>query len=249
MAALTLWTGCSGLRLSDPQRAEVTALATAVEHAAQADEDARRAALDRAWGATGPRVDHARCPIELPKPVPGDRGIMTDGGVTWQMLTAPVSAVHRKEMAGSESPRFDAIQNALVNDIRVLLTPGYSAGGPAELERALARARRWSHVDEPRVDATLMVGDFVSPQAEGEGFRGGWLRGRFYVYSYADTAVVCAADVTVVSSDRVGVHAVMGSAGRIEAALTDLQRDLYRRAVDEGLRTALAAGPRFAVVE
>jgi hypothetical protein len=234
---------CSGVVLTDAERAELEKLKTEAEANALPLELKRREVLAAAKGVVGPRPDMGPCPVGVLAPTDEDQGQFADNGKSFHLGTVPISVVQAKDVAEAEGPRYDRVGTALINDVQSMLYHAYRAADRQEIDDGLARARQLTDPKWLNVDATLVIDRWSEPAAEGDKFQTGWLVGRFYVYSYDESAIICAADVRAENSDELGVRLHYKQDGGFQAAQSDLLRDLYRNGVQQGIDGLSKAGP------
>ena len=244
-----LLVGCiGGIPLTDEQKAHVQTLADAARAANEPLEAARKAAMLSARGRIGPRPDLGGCSVVVPRPTNTDAGSFADEGVTFAMSTAPISVVAAADLEKADGPRWDRVQNAIVNDVEAMLIGAYRAEDYAEVDRKFKDAERLTNPAWMPVDATVIVDAYLPPEVGGDSFKGGAASGRLYVWDYAKGAIVCAATARAENSDTLGVHLHLTEEGGIVGAKSDADRDLYRNVVRTALDSLSSAGPAvFAV--
>lgn len=243
VAGLLVLAGCSGTPLTPEKRAEVEALAVQVRDRAEPLEQRRKEILKHALGVVLPRPDLGPCPVS-PRLVSGeDLGSFADENRTFQLSTTPISVVHAKDLAHSNGPRFYRVKIGLVNYAEGMLISTYWATDEAQVEADIDRVRDLIDPEWLAYDATLIIDELSPPRVTGPTFDSGTLRGRFYLFGYAEQAIVCAADVLAENSESLGVHKHLGDDGKFVAAKSDVDRDLFRRGVEAGIRNLVRAGP------
>lgn len=249
---MILWylAACSGIPITEQERAELEQLMVVAEEKALPFETKRREVLAAAYGRVGSRPDLGNCPIAVMPPAADDQGMWADeGNVTFQMGTSPISIVQAKDIAISEGPRYDRVGTALVNDVQSMLFYAYRAKDRQEIDDGFARARQLADPTWLNVDGTLVIDEWAEPKADKDSFEGGWIVGRFYLYSYDEEAIVCASDVRAGNSDSLGVHLHYGEDDGFKIAHSDLMRDLYRNSVKVGIDKLAKAGPWMMTIQ
>lgn len=235
--------------LSDEQKAEIKTVSDAARVYAEPLEAARKVAIREAHNTTGPRPDMGPCPVRLPPPAPEEVGSFADTNITYALATTPISVVHIADIEKSDGPRWDRVQNTLVNDIDSLLIGVYDATDPTEFHEKVAKAKELADISWIPVDGTLVVTRHIPAVIDGKSFTSGQLDGRFYVYDYSKQAIVCAATVTVENSDTLGVHVHQDDAGALVGAVSDADRDLFKNGVREALKSLYVAGPLLVPID
>ena len=248
MIALLLLGCIGGIPLTDEQKAHVQQLADTARAANEPLEAARKQAIAGARGRIGPRPDLGGCSVSVPRPTDTDAGSFADEGVTFALSTAPISVVSAADLNRSDGPRWDRVQNAIVNDVEAMLIGAYRAEDYTEVDRKFEEAKRLTNPAWMPVDATFIVDAYVPPVVAGDSFQTGAVSGRLYVWDYASGAIVCAATARAENSDTLGVHLHLSEDGGIVGAKSDADRDLYRNVVFAALGSLAVAGPAvFAV--
>lgn len=248
MIALLLFGCIGGIPLTDEQKAHVQTLADAARAANEPLEAARKEALLAARGRIGPRPDLGGCPVVVPRPTDTDAGSFADEGVTFALSTAPISVVAAADLERADGPRWDRVQNAIVNDVEAMLIGAYRAEDYAEVEAKFEAAKRLTDPRWMPVDATFIADAYLPPVVGADSFTSGAVSGRLYVWDYATGAIVCAATARAENSDTLGVHLHLGEDNGIVGAKSDADRDLYRNVVRKALDTLSVAGPALFAV-
>lgn len=244
---MILWLGllgCSeGVTLTEAQKAEVRVVADAARAANEPLEQTRKSAILAARGKLGPRPDIGPCTARIVPPLSNDVGSFADEGVTFALSTAPISVVAAADIDKSDGPRWDRVQNVIVNDVEAMLIGAYRADDLAQIDEKFAIGRSLTDVGWIPFDTTLVVDRYIPAKIEPDAFTGGLVVGRMYVYDYRSQQIVCAAAVRAENSDTLGVHLQLDTDDRIVGAGSDAVRDLYRNGVMAGFANLAAAGP------
>lgn len=232
-----------GVELTPEQRADLEGRIAKIRDDSAPLETRRKEALLAARGRLGPRNDLGACPIQVRLPDPLDMGVFADEGKTFQLGTTPISVVHSADLTTSRGPRAYRLETALFNDVQSRLEHTSRAQNQAQIDAAFARADELASTDWTAIDGTLIIDRWTEPVATGETFESGRVYGRFYLYSYAEQAIICAANVDAENSDSLGVQVVPTADGGKTGARSDLLRDLYRRGVEDGVKDLQKVGP------
>lgn len=242
-----LWLGCGGIVLDDATVVEFEKIRDDALAAAKPLDEERTRALSAAKGRIGPRPDLGPCRRAIRKAEASDVGAFTENLEAWHVGTAPYNVLREDQLSKQPGPRFYRLDAGLFNDVDGLLFKNWRAKDEAEIAAKLARARELAAPGWQPYDGTLII-DYervpvIHPDASG--FVGGELRGRFYVWGYAEHSIVCASDVVAFNTDRIGVHEYGTGIGGAEWKLSDidLQRDLYRNGVNGAIERLAVAGP------
>jgi hypothetical protein len=236
--------GCSeGITLSDAQKDDVRELADAARTMNEPLEVARKQAILYAHGHLGPRPDLGRCTTPIRRPATDDIGTFADENITFALGSAPISVVPAADLDKSEGPRWDRVQNAIVNDVEAMLIGAYRAEDFAEIDHKFEHAKALSTLEWLPADATLVIDRLVPARIDGTSFTTGLLEGRMYVYDYRTAQIVCAATVRAGNSDTLGVHMHLDDDNKAIGAQSDADRDLYMNSVLMGLDGLAAVGP------
>lgn len=238
---------CGGIPLDAETVAEFEKIRDEALTAAKPLDEERRAAMLGAKGRIGPRPDIGPCPKAARRAEEDDVGAFTENLEAWHVGNAPYNVVTEAQLKLQPGPRYYRLDAGLFNDVDGLLFKNWRAKDEAEIQQKLARARELAAPGWQPYDGTLVIDAERKPviHPDGSGFEGGAIRGRFYLWGYAEHAIVCAADVTAENSDRIGVHQYGGGTfgGVWKLSDVDLQRDLYRNGVNAAIEHLAVSGP------
>lgn len=247
MAVWALLFGCGGIRLDEATVAEFTQIRDDALAAARPLDEERKLALVQAKARIGPRPDLGPCPAAARRAEDDDVGAFTENLDAWHVSKAPYNVLPESMLMVQSGPRFYRLDAGLFNDVDGLLYRNWRAKDEAEIAAKLARARELAAPGWQPYDGTLVIDYERKPMinADNTGFIGGEIRGRFYLWGYAEHAIVCAANATAVNSERIGVHQFGGGFGdgAWKLSAVDLERDLYRNGVNAAIDNLAIAGP------
>jgi hypothetical protein len=261
---LLLAPGCRNPFGEPPERAEIERLVAETRTKMDELERHRKTELPKALATLVPRPDLGRCPIEVADPIGGPAQneavpglapehvqFLRDNAIDRMKQRFAVRAP--EEVAGAPSPFIDATRSEL-DLIANVIDPraGFTASldWPAELEKArrLAAKESWDYdivvVAEEREPPKLLA---PKPGDRSFSFVEGKLRGRAYLYSYAEGKVLCAASVEATSSDDVRASIPLLDPSRPADATmaTKLAEDLEANAMSAAARGMVLAGPKL----
>lgn len=205
------------------------AIARARTRAALAQSRFEQGIRDAIAGEIGPRADLGRCPIDLP----------SRGSVLGQRdrPSFPLLILDRTELDATLPSQ--AVAEVLA-DIR--RARDHLASGRYEEAKLYARA-----LDRPerfKYDVVLVSRTTKGPRAlSGNAYEPGALEGRAFIYDFATASVLCAGDVKITSSmkvgyvfsDRADAPASLGA----RASMTDALRDDLRVQSEQAIALAV----------
>jgi hypothetical protein len=233
LAAFNSLRSCAARVSSADRTAILAALASGEQDAKERDQE-RLTAL--AATRVVPRPDLGACPVTIEAPGPPQTSLGMQ--VMFPRRSDRLELSSPEEVLRGGGPRAHAVR-VQIESVRDRLDKGFEL--PSQRDERVPQLRASAEglraVERMPFDATLIVDARVDPRPEPSAppapgvkverrFHGGSLRGRFYVWSYQEKAIVCAALVDATSSDLV----------RTLSTQHDLDTDLE----DQALRAAVA---------
>lgn len=223
-------------RLSPEEQAETQRLLGEARALGEKLDAERRAALATAKGKVVPRRDLGPCPIEIRVPAGGEYGVSNMIDVL--LRNNRLDVVPAAQIATEPGPSKKTLDADLVS------VDGTEKASPETLTRVRVHAMPswWTH------DMVIVVDEKIPPKTTGDdSFEGGMLRGRAYVWSYKDKAIVCAGDVVAENSKNIKVMTSPTDPSHIPpGTLSHLDGDLTSQAVIAAQKSLFRAGPPLA---
>jgi hypothetical protein len=216
--------------LSTADQAEVLRLAEQARVRGDQLAEERRAGLAAALSTLGPRPDLGSCPIDVRVPTISSNYAVTNR-MDSELANAHIIVLPTDSAATRASPVF----------ISLSVTLSHLAGEESARPEALREAREIADPAWWTYDMVIAVDEEVEPAYDDDaGYRSGMIRGRAFVWSYVEHAVVCAADVNAENSAQVRVRV-----GRHESSpYAYLYGDLMGEAARVAREHLHRAGPR-----